>query len=278
MNTTTKTIPQLEDELQTIDSVIARERKDEQRGTTRFSRIPGLLAERDQLVHAIQLAREPQDQALEMAQAIIAMRTHDPIAIARYIRDSLAAERADALERMQHLQAEYDVAWREARQLVEVRAELERLRAAPVGWRIEDAGDSVKITRLSDGNHCYWMKTSVHHSDDWIHNLTVECLEALSAAPSAPAPAAQEPVGYCSALSMKMLREGSAFSVPVNPAAFREPGADECALYTAPPAAEQPDTVKVPRDLADLIAYALHGTGWFVLHRKLRALLGKEKS
>lgn len=134
MNTTTKTIPQLEDELQTIDSVIASERKDEQRGGTRFSRIPGLLAERDQLVHAIQLAREPQDQALVMAQAIVALRTHDPIAIARYIRDTLAAERADVLERMQHLQAEYDVAWREARQLGEVREELERLRAAPSGW------------------------------------------------------------------------------------------------------------------------------------------------
>lgn len=37
--------------------------------------------------------------------------------------------------------------------------------------------------------------------------------------------------------------------------------------------AEQPDTVKVPRELLDLIAYALHGSGWFVLNRKLRAML-----
>lgn len=38
-------------------------------------------------------------------------------------------------------------------------------------------------------------------------------------------------------------------------------------------AAEQPDSVKVPRETLSLIAYALHGSGWFVLHRKLRALL-----
>ncbi len=34
-----------------------------------------------------------------------------------------------------------------------------------------------------------------------------------------------------------------------------------------------PAAVKVPRELADLVAYALHGSGWFILHRKLRALL-----
>lgn len=53
----------------------------------------------------------------------------------------------------------------------------------------------------------------------------------------------------------------------------------ECALTEAladlerMKSAEQPDTVKVPRALADLIAYALHGSGWFILNRKLRALL-----
>lgn len=94
--TTTKTIAQLEDELQTIDAVIARERESEQRSSrTAWSRVPGLLAERDQVVAKIQLAREPQDQALQLAKAIVALRSHDTISIAHLLREALAAEAAD---------------------------------------------------------------------------------------------------------------------------------------------------------------------------------------
>lgn len=45
------------------------------------------------------------------------------------------------------------------------------------------------------------------------------------------------------------------------------------AFCATPPVAGRPDIVKVPRELAELIAYALHGSGWFILNRKLRALL-----
>lgn len=99
MNYSTMTIAQLEDQLQTLDSAIASERADEQRGTTRFSRIPGLMAERDQVVAAIQMAREPKDQALELAKAIVELRTHDPIMIARLLR-----ERVSGLQVLQELQ------------------------------------------------------------------------------------------------------------------------------------------------------------------------------
>ena len=81
-----KTIQQLEDELKTIDAVITREKQDEARGSTRFSRLPGLYAERDRLAAAIQMAREPQDAALALAKEIVNLRTHDPIVLARFLR------------------------------------------------------------------------------------------------------------------------------------------------------------------------------------------------
>ena len=82
------TIAQLEDELCTVDTVIARERAAEQKTSrTAWSRVPGLLAERDKIVHAIQMAKEPKDRALELAKAVAALHAHDPIMIARLLRD-----------------------------------------------------------------------------------------------------------------------------------------------------------------------------------------------
>lgn len=138
MNYSTMTIAQLEDQLQTLDSAIASERADEQRGTTRFSRIPGLMAERDQVVAAIQMAREPKDQALELAKAIVELRTHDPIMIARLLRERVSG--LQVLQELQGLTAGIEAQRAFAQQSVP---------AVPKGWQLvpvesnidmEDAG------------------------------------------------------------------------------------------------------------------------------------------
>lgn len=102
------------------------------------------------------------------------------------------------------------------------------------------------------------------------HEVRVN-FKAATAAPAAPV--AQEPVAYQvrNPRTAKVKYYGAAKRYLAEQWALG--GYEVTPLYTAPPAAEQPDTVKVPRELADLIAYALHGSGWFVLNRKLRALL-----
>ena len=95
------------------------------------------------------------------------------------------------------------------------------------------------------------------------HAVIVDMLRAyrdmLAAAPAAPAPEAQEPVawtnGQCREFVSVALRhvevKGTLHAQDIRDALayMAERGAD----VPAPPAAEQPDTVKVPRELLDLL-------------------------
>lgn len=91
---------------------------------------------------------------------------------------------------------------------------------------------------------------------------------AIAAAPSAPEPAAQELVAQC-----PFCGESSGHCDQ----GFPHPGK----TAKTPPAAEQPDTVKVPRQLLEdaahwLDAHASSGSAEAYIARELRALLGKE--
>lgn len=273
MNYYTMTIAQLEDQLQTLDSAIASERADEQRGTTRFSRIPGLLAERDQVVAAIQMAREPKDLALELAQAIVALRTHDPIMIARLLR-----ERVAGLQELQGLTAGIEAQRAFAQQSVP---------AVPKGWQLvpvesnidmEDAGRKAASRYVGLGEAGRIFRAM------------------LAAAPAAPV--AQEPVreliGYACDRRGALIpdRCGECLCWPAHedaPPAAEQPTGTTSDQYRAElydevwekarsmgygnvtdalaklerlKAAEQPDTVKVPRELAELIDTAVRQGDW----------------
>ncbi|WP_288080329.1 hypothetical protein [Pseudomonas sp.] len=100
----------------------------------------------------------------------------------------------------------------------------------------------------------------------------------LAASPAAPAPEAQGPVRmHHEPHNRAMWHEncpGRRFSSPMMP---RGDGSWACVAcgavgsVTAPPAAEQPDTVKVPRELLERIAQQLYWSS--DEYQKLRALL-----
>lgn len=81
-------LARLQDELQTINSAIQREEEAEKRGSTRFSRLPGLYAEKSRIERQLAILQEPQDDALALAKRIVDGNIgHDVIAIARAVRE-----------------------------------------------------------------------------------------------------------------------------------------------------------------------------------------------
>lgn len=90
-------IEKLQDELLTINSSIQRELEAEKRGSTRFSRLPGLYAEKSRIERQLAILQEPQDDALAIAKKIVDGNIgHDVIAIARAVREAVreAGQRA----------------------------------------------------------------------------------------------------------------------------------------------------------------------------------------
>lgn len=82
-------IEKLQDELLTINSSIQRELEAEKRGSTRFSRLPGLYAEKSRIERQLAILQEPQDDALAIAKRIVDGNIgHDVIAIARAVREA----------------------------------------------------------------------------------------------------------------------------------------------------------------------------------------------
>ena len=82
-------IEKLQDELLTINSSIQRELEAEKRGSTRFSRLPGLYAEKSRIERQLAILQEPQDDALAIAKKIVDGNIgHDVIAIARAVREA----------------------------------------------------------------------------------------------------------------------------------------------------------------------------------------------
>ena len=137
-------------------------------------------------------------------------------------------------------------------------AELESLRqAAPVA--VPDERKAFEAWQNKDG----WKRPDdAGEWDAW------QSRAMLAAAPSAPEPAAQELVAQC-----PFCGESSGHCDQ----GFPHPGK----TAKTPPAAEQPDTVKVPRQLLEdaahwLDAHASSGSAEAYIARELRALLGKE--
>ena len=79
----------LTDELESVRAAIRIEREAERRGTTRHSRLPGLLAEEERLLQAIALAGEPDDLALHIARKIFHSTDRTVVGLARLIRGEL---------------------------------------------------------------------------------------------------------------------------------------------------------------------------------------------
>ena len=83
-------IEKLQDELLTINSSIQCELEAEKRGSTRFSRLPGLYAEKSRIERQLAILQEPQDDALALAKRIVDGNIgHDVIAIARAVREAV---------------------------------------------------------------------------------------------------------------------------------------------------------------------------------------------
>lgn len=170
-------------------------------------------------------------------------------------------------------------------------AELESLRqaapvAAPDGWRevIENACDSIGAGALQENAN-----TERRYVEPYLDGIYDE-LEALekAAAPAAPTPAAPEPIKLSDDVR-EFLQEWIGSAVEDDDYDF----ANQLELllgpiYTATPAAEQPDTVKVPRELLERAAEVV---SWMACRSDvspkdmcrleqsssaLRALLGKE--
>ena len=84
----------LDREIGNLEAAYAREKADEERNGSRYSRIPGLLAEIDNLKRRRAIAAEPRDIAFAIAERIAAENVgHDRIAIARIAREVLAGSR-----------------------------------------------------------------------------------------------------------------------------------------------------------------------------------------
>lgn len=77
---------EIQEALDTVEAVILREQEAEQRGTTRFSRLPGLYAERDRLKYEIALENEPRDRAYALAAEISSLPNSDRLAVAARLR------------------------------------------------------------------------------------------------------------------------------------------------------------------------------------------------
>lgn len=77
---------EIQEALDTVEAVVLREQEAEQRGTTRFSRLPGLYAERDRLNRQLSLAREPRDRAFALAAEISTLPNSDRLAVAARLR------------------------------------------------------------------------------------------------------------------------------------------------------------------------------------------------
>ncbi len=77
---------EIQEALDTIEAVILREQEAEQRGSTRFSRLPGLYAERDLLNLQLSLAREPRDRAFALAAEISTLPNSDRLVVAARLR------------------------------------------------------------------------------------------------------------------------------------------------------------------------------------------------
>lgn len=76
----------LADQLAGVEAAIQREQEAEQRGTTRYSRLPGLYAERDRLKYQIALDAEPRDRAYALAAEISTLPNSDRLAVAARLR------------------------------------------------------------------------------------------------------------------------------------------------------------------------------------------------
>ena len=88
------TLEQLEAELRSVESCIESQREAEKRGTSRFSRIPGLIGEQDRLTREIALMKEPQDLALALAHKLARLRLQDVVSVAQCLRAELAGRSA----------------------------------------------------------------------------------------------------------------------------------------------------------------------------------------
>lgn len=161
--------------------------------------------------------------------------------------------------------------------------------AVPDGWRevIENARDSIGAGALQENAN-----TERRYVEPYLDGIYDE-LEALekAAAPAAPAPAAQEPEDAPTppeVLASRMIdvwveahgrKIPWAHAVQIIGTITKLPREEVDRLLamddTAPTTAEQPDTVKVPRELLER---GVNGTAEESLRavRELRALLGKE--
>lgn len=99
----------------------------------------------------------------------------------------------------------------------------------------------------------------------------------FAGAPAAPVAVGQEPVAWA-----LVDRDGRVRLLHISEAASRSAearwseaysGCSHVPLYAAPPAAEQPDTVPVPRELLERAMYAKDGRELIEANRELRALL-----
>ena len=90
----------LADQLAGVEAAIQREQEAEQRGTTRYSRLPGLYAERDRLKYQIALDAEPRDRAYALAAEISTLPNSDRLAVAARLRalDPYLAVTCESLE------------------------------------------------------------------------------------------------------------------------------------------------------------------------------------
>lgn len=86
----TEHLAKLQDDLESIRAALKREREAEARGTTRYSRVPGLLAEEQRLLHAIELEQAPRDGAFELAAMLSQHRHHSVPVLAQIIREFLS--------------------------------------------------------------------------------------------------------------------------------------------------------------------------------------------
>lgn len=82
----------LESELKSVEAAIETEKKAERFGSTRFSRLPGLLAERDAILQLIERAKEPDDLALHIAKLVVAVSPMSVVNVARLIRHELGGK------------------------------------------------------------------------------------------------------------------------------------------------------------------------------------------
>lgn len=86
----TEHLAKLQDDLESIRAALKCEREAEARGTTRYSRVPGLLAEEQRLLHAIELEQAPRDGAFELAGMLAQHRHHSIPVLAQIIREFLS--------------------------------------------------------------------------------------------------------------------------------------------------------------------------------------------